>query len=86
MLAGRILSCGGPLLWMLELTSTALRCVVANAIDIGRLEYLIKFQTEIRNLAKPLESRLLTYLIEMACAEMIEMLENARMDTEALDY
>jgi hypothetical protein len=61
-------------------------CVMANAIDIGRLEYLIKFQAEIRNLAMPLENRLLTYLIEMVCAEMIEMLESARTDTEAPDY
>ena len=55
---------------------------MADMIDIGRLEYLITLQTEIRNLAKPFENPLLTYLIEMACIEMTDMLASARIDTE----
>ena len=57
---------------------------MADMIDIGRLEYLIELQTELRNLAKPLENPLLTYLIEMACIEMVDMLASVRIDNEEI--
>ena len=53
---------------------------MAKTTDIQSLEYLIKLQTELCNLARPLENEALTYLIEMTCVEMAAMLAKIEID------
>ena len=53
---------------------------MAKTTDIQSLEYLIKLQTELCNLAKPLHNEVLTYLIEMTCVEMADMLAKIEID------
>jgi hypothetical protein len=54
--------------------------IVVKTTDIRSLEYLIKLQTELCNLAKPLHNEVLTYLIEMTCIEMADMLAKIEID------